>query len=581
MTQFSAKGTTAVGLLDRVAARLSWQRGRVTALVAQPAPRGTGQFARGKQMLAGNLLIAGELLDCQSGVPFKAQTPQAVDALHGFDWLDHLAAVGDRDARILAQQALADWLAQYGRGAGPGWVPGLAGRRLLNWISHALLLMQGQDKAFQERFLQALAHHAVFLARRAHRAPPGLARIEAYCGLLYAALTLEGWEVRRETSLRALIAAADAQIGPDGGIASRNPEELLDIVVLLAGALRVMDELGHATPNRALDLLARAVSALRMLRHADGGLARFHGGGRGNEADLVAALAMHDALNPAPPQLGAGQVMGFARLAAGRSTVIIDAAPPPIATAPRQAHASTLAFELTSNRRPLIVSCGDGTRLGLDWQRASRASASHSTLSIDGYSSARFTGSGRNRLMLTDAPQHVGCEFRHTSYSRAVALSHDGYLGSHGLEHTRFLDLSADGRVLSGEDMLLATGRAARKRFDEVMARTQGVGIPFKLRFHLHPDAEASLDMNDTAVSIALRSGEVWVFRASGLELALAPSVYLEKSRLKPRPGQQIVLSLRAQDYTSQINWSLAKAQETPLAVRDTVQDNPLAMPGH
>jgi uncharacterized heparinase superfamily protein len=126
--------------------------------------------------------------------------------------------------------------------------------------------------------------------------------------------------------------------------------------------------------------------------------------------------------------------------------------------------------------------------------------------------------------------------------------------------------------------MLLATGRASQRRFDEVAARLGGA-IPYALRFHLHPEIDASLDMNGTAVSLTLRSGEIWVMRAEGATLAIAPSVYLEKGRLNPRPAQQIVLSLRASRYTSQTNWTLAKAQDTPTALRDTAEADPLAVP--
>ena len=160
--------------------------------------------------------------------------------------------------------------------------------------------------------------------------------------------------------------------------------------------------------------------------------------------------------------------------------------------APGRAHAATLAFELTSNRRPLIVSCGDGRSFGPEWHRASRATASHSTLALDGYSSSRFGTPGGRRLELTDGPRHVGLEFRHTPYARAVALSHDGYGESHGLEHLRYLDLSKDGRVLSGEDMLIATGRAAQKRFDEVRARLGGA-IPTRCAFTCTPRSRRRL----------------------------------------------------------------------------------------
>ena len=51
--------------------------------------------------------------------------------------------------------------------------------------------------------------------------------------------------------------------------------------------------------------------------------------------------------------------------------------------------------------------------------------------------------------------------------------------------------------------------------------------------------------------------------------MALDPSIYLEKSRIRPRPAQQIVLSARAVDFETQVGWTLAKAQDTPLAIRD------------
>ena len=52
-------------------------------------------------------------------------------------------------------------------------------------------------------------------------------------------------------------------------------------------------------------------------------------------------------------------------------------------------------------------------------------------------------------------------------------------------------------------------------------------------------DADAALDMGGNAVSIALKSGEIWVFRHDGrARLALEQSVYLEKGRLKARLRQ-------------------------------------------
>jgi uncharacterized heparinase superfamily protein len=133
-----------------------------------------------------------------------------------------------------------------------------------------------------------------------------------------------------------------------------------------------------------------------------------------------------------------------------------------------------------------------------------------------------------------------------------------------------------DGRGLVGEDMLLALDQAAKSRFDKRVDESGLKGIPFDIRFHLHPDVDATLDLGGAAVSMALKSGEIWIFRhdASG-SLSLEPSVYLEKGRLKPRATKQIVLSGRAMEYATRIRWSLAKAQDTAVAVRDLNRDEP------
>jgi uncharacterized heparinase superfamily protein len=48
------------------------------------------------------------------------------------------------------------------------------------------------------------------------------------------------------------------------------------------------------------------------------------------------------------------------------------------------------------------------------------------------------------------------------------------------------------------------------------MTATAMAGAGFAIRFHLHPDVDATLDMAAPAVSLALRSGEIWVLPHPG-----------------------------------------------------------------
>jgi uncharacterized heparinase superfamily protein len=266
--------------------------------------------------------------------------------------------------------------------------------------------------------------------------------------------------------------------------------------------------------------------------------------------------------------------MGYARLSAGRTSVITDAAPPPVGAASAGAHASTLAFELTSGRRQVIVSCGSGGSFGADWRRAGRATPSHSTLVLAGESSARLGNTGADSEWLTQAPRDVPIQMSRASDGVRFEGGHDGYVSRFGLTHARTIEMTFDGRGVAGEDMLLALSDVDKHRFDAAMDTYHMQGVPYQIHFHLHPEVDANIDMGGAAVSLALRSGEIWVFRTDArARITLEPSVYLEKSRLRPRAAKQIVLSGRALEYAGRIRWSLAKAQDTPISIRDLAQD--------
>ena len=563
--------------MNRFQARRAAFAHAAAGFVSQPEPRTIGRVARGRQLCSGNFLFAGHLVEAPDVLIWELAMPDPAFEmeLHGFTWLDDLAATGDMMARERAQVWTAEWIARYGRGVGPGWTPELTGRRLIRWINHAIFLLNAQNRDGSEAYYKSLGQQTIFLSRRWQATAPGVPRFEALTGLIYAGLALIGMERHVTPAIAALARECEDQIDIDGGMPTRNPEELLEVFTLLNWAASALSEAGQIAPKAHLQAIERIAPTLRALRHADGGLARFHGGGRGLEGRLDHALASSGVRTTHGP----GLAMGFARLSAARTTVIVDIDPPPSGPTMRDAHASTLAFELTSGRRPLIVNCGNGAPFGVEWHRAGRATASHSTLAIEGYSSSRFGGQsligGDASEILVDVPRDVRLRHNVDSGSVGIIAGHDGYVATHGLTHVRSLDLSVNGRGLVGEDTLATVSEDHNRTFDKAMDRTRLKGIPFYIRFHLHPEADAEVDMGGTAVSLVLKSGEIWIFRHDGkAKLTVQPSVYLENGRLKPRATKQIVLSAAAMEYATRIRWTLAKAQDTPSHVRDLEKDD-------
>ncbi|GAA6209229.1 heparinase II/III family protein [Cognatishimia sp. WU-CL00825] len=562
--------------MNRVHARLSTLAQPATLFTSMPEPRAIGVFAKGRQLLAGNFLFAGYLIVRPNTSIWYLQAPdeEFSKEIQGFTWLDDLAAVGDSASRAKAQAWIWEWIDLFGDGKGTGWTPELTGRRLIRWINHAIFLMRGLDKERSDAFYQSLGQQTIFLARRWQSSAHGISRFEALAGLIYAGLALEGMSKHVGPALKALSKECKEQIDSEGGLRTRNPEELLEVFTLLTWVSAALHEAGREPSEIHQKAIEQIAPTLRTLRHSDGGLARFHGGGRGLEGRLDSALAA----SATKERNADGLSMGYARLSSGRTSVIIDASSPPSDDFSLNAHASTLAFELTSGRRPVIVNCGSGASFGEDWRRAGRATPSHSTLTLDGFSSARLGESGRGKgwrdERLVDVPKEVPIQMSQASDGLRFEGGHDGYLATHGLTHARTLELTFDGRGMVGEDLLLSMSDPSKRQFDRVMDAKSLQGIPYQLRFHLHPDVDATLDMGGAAVSIALKSSEIWVFRHnSGGYLQLEPSVYLEKGRLKPRAAKQIVLSGVAMEYATRIRWSLAKAQDSAIAIRDLNRD--------
>jgi uncharacterized heparinase superfamily protein len=177
--------------------------------------------------------------------------------------------------------------------------------------------------------------------------------------------------------------------------------------------------------------------------------------------------------------------------------------------------------------------------------------------------------------LLVDIPQNVVAEFSTLHDGRRLEMSHDGFRLTHGLTHARTLDLAVDGRGMVGEDLLTTLTDLDKQKFEVAVDQSALQGVQYALRFHLHPDVDATIDTGGAAISMALKSGEIWILRHDGhAQMTLEPSVYLENGRLKPRPTQQVVLSGRTMAYATRVRWSLAKAQDTPEGVRDLVTDD-------
>ena len=258
MSQDESWNARKTRFMNRLHARVASFSRPATAFSTTPEPRTIGSFARGRQITGGNFLFAGFLVEAPDTAIWDLPMPDEgfETEIHGFTWLDDLAAVGDHHASKRAQDWTHDWIARYGTGSGPGWTPDLTGRRLIRWINHAILLLNGQERETSEAYFRSLAAQTIFLSRRWKAASPGLPRFEALTGLIYAGLALDGMDAHVGHATRALAQECAREIDDGGGLSTRNPEELLEVFTLLnwaAAALKDLSLIHISEPTRRRD----------------------------------------------------------------------------------------------------------------------------------------------------------------------------------------------------------------------------------------------------------------------------------------------------------------------------------------
>src|SRR6202012_5774305 len=120
---------------------------------------------------------------------------------------------------------------------------------------------------------------------------------------------------------------------------------------------------------------------------------------------------------------------GFQRLAAGRAIAVLDCGKTPEGAFANQAHAGCLAFEFSTGPQRLVVNCGAAPEGQAGWDSALRATAAHSTLTVEDTSIATVLPPGRLRNWLgprlMGGPDEVVPSRLETQQGWSVEASHD------------------------------------------------------------------------------------------------------------------------------------------------------------
>ncbi|MCB2083218.1 MAG: heparinase II/III-family protein, partial [Sphingomonadaceae bacterium] len=246
---------------------------------------------------------------------------------------------------------------------------------------------------------------------------------------------------------------------------------------------------------------------------------------------------------------------GYQRVLANKSTLIFDAAPPPLSRHARFGCASTLAFEFCPRGQRLVVNCGGaafaGGQVPARIEQGLRATAAHSTLVLDDANSTAVHINGRLGAGVNEVEVDRRTLKNAQGSATRLEASHDGYAARFGLVHRRVLIMRDDGSELRGEDLLVPAGKRGKRG-----------KIGFAIRFHIGPGVEIRLSEDKKGAGLAAPDGSYWQFRMPGGdgngELSIEESMWVDGNG-RPQPIQQLVIQGMTSRSGGSFSWLLKK----------------------
>ncbi|PCJ99103.1 MAG: heparinase [Zetaproteobacteria bacterium] len=459
--------------------------------------------------------------------------------MHGFSWLRDLRTLDGALAREQGRLMIESWINRYGCWDTQSWRTDLIGRRISMWICHYDFFCATATEAFEDKFLSSLVKQTKHLSNALSRSYnlSSIATLEAIKGLLYAAISLEGHEKWIEQALSNLESVVNTQILPDGGHISRSPATLLDALELIVDIRTALNSGGYPVPNFLSDTIDNMSSALRLFRYRDRKFGLFHGAQEGNSASIDFILAQAGTHKPAKLSL---KQMGFERLESGRALLVMDTGRSQRTPYDKTAHAAPLAFEFSYGKERIFVSCGSHPS-SKQWQDALRSTAAHSTGCLDYRNACEIKKNGHFERKVTQCT----LQREDTKEASLLIASHDGYVALNGITHTRKIYLTDDGHDLRGQD-------------DFACAFELICPVETALRFHLHPNVNASFTNDGEEILLRIPGGIGWRFTRSGGMLALEDSLYLGEGTI-PRKTKQIVIYGQMAEDEARVKWALKR----------------------
>lgn len=526
----------------------------VNGFVATPHEVRPADASIGKAMMSGRFVLAGARMSVQgSGDPWNRPSPNRIFAqeLHRFSWLAPMMTQGIEGSKE-AMRLFLLWHQTFKTWTPFAWSEDVLPRRLINLSLFARRLCSQAHYEQTQILAQSIAEQSRHMLRMSNNPAHLTTKAIALC---VAGCVLEGkvGDGLRKKGLQALPKALRRVVLADGSHVSRSTEQGLDLLFDLLLIEDALAQRGMVQPEYLSTYITRLSRFVRTLTHPDGSLCAFQGSQSLSASQMATAFVHEDnrpiAASALPLVLDHGR---YHRLLGRSLLVFVDTGE---AKAGPHGYASCdhpMSFEVSGGRDKLIV--GSGWNPDQCEQHALRTINAASSLTL-GEGSILSPITGKFGELLNFALGGYRYRIRHRrvdseSSGTLLEMEHEGWRPKYGVKHERRLYIDPVRDELRGEDRLV-----------QLESKPEApLGVPYAIRFVLHPDVQASLARDKKSVLLRAPGGRGWWLRHDSREVSFEKGTVYEKGVARKTTTIALKGVCRL-DGATRVRWKLAPAE--------------------
>tara|TARA_A100001011_G_scaffold261972_1_gene270479 strand:+ start:3597 stop:5243 length:1647 start_codon:yes stop_codon:yes gene_type:complete len=462
-------------------------------------------------------------------------------SIHNFLWLN---LVNRKDELKIIQKIIKEWINKYRNYKKDIWSNNLIGIRIISWISNTDLILDKEQKSFNQLFLKSLIRQINFIKKNLNDVTDEDKKISSISAIILSGLVFRDYYSNYEFGLKELKKLIESFFDKNGFPKNRNFENLVlftQYFVLIKEWIKGGQEI---VPDFLEEIIEKNLVCINSLNNPLKKLPLFNGSTDKNLENFLEYLNKLN-YNSKNNLKSVGEVQIIKNR---KSTLYFDSGEPPTYRLSKDYQSGPLSFEYSSDNSKIITNCGYGKKISKKIQLLSKFTSAQSTLCINNTSVVKFK---RNSLINKAYGSTISNSFKVSNVDRkedksnvVLSATHNAYLKKFGYLHKRTIKLFKKNNDIEGNDILIK--------------KNDGSNVEFSIRFHLYPGINTVRTLSGKSILLQINKKKSWVFSSDDQKIYIEKSLFLGGT--KARNSQCIVIYGKTTDEDVNIKWKLKKA---------------------